>query len=140
MGLDMMAGWADQPEPRQQANVVAIEEPKIKIHCEFEWRKHARLQQFMVELWHKRKEEDTPYGVMDSDFNCEDLELFEEDIKDLKKKVEDNNLPFCSDGFFWGHQFQEEAMREYKEQDLDFCEKALAWIADGKKVFYSCWW
>ena len=123
MGLDMMAGWADQPEPRQQANVVAIEEPKIKIHCEFEWRKHARLQQ-----------------VMDADFNCEDLELFEEDIKDLKKKVEDNNLPFCSDGFFWGHQFQEEAMREYKEQDLDFCEKALAWIADGKKVFYSCWW
>ena len=96
----MMAGWADQPEPRQQANVVAIQEPKPKIHCEFEWRKHARLQQFMMELWHKRKKEDTPYGVMDSDFNCEDLELFEEDIKDLKKKVEDNNLPFCSYGFF----------------------------------------
>jgi hypothetical protein len=49
-------------------------------------------------------------------------------------------LPFCPDGFFWGHQFQEESMREYKNQDLEFCEKALKWLKEGKNVFYDCSW
>jgi len=138
MGLDMMAGWSEPDTP--DAKVVNINTAKPGIKCEFEWRKHARLQQFMMELWHKRKDQDAPIGVFDSDFNMQDLELFEEDIKVLKEKVENEDLPFCSDGFFWGHQYQEESMREYKEQDLEFCNKALEWLKNGKRVFYSCWW
>lgn len=137
MGLDMMAGWSEQDTP--EAKVVHIDTAKPQINCEFEWRKHARLQQYMMELYHTRKGEEVPIGVMGS-FNSENLELFEEDIKDLRELIINDELPFCSDGFFWGQQFQEEAMREYKEQDLLFCERALQWLAEGKKVFYSCWW
>tara|TARA_B100001057_G_scaffold197737_1_gene198394 strand:+ start:284 stop:709 length:426 start_codon:yes stop_codon:yes gene_type:complete len=137
MGLDMMAGWSESDTP--DAKVVHIDAAKPQIECEFEWRKHARLQQYMMELYHTRKGEEIPTGMMDS-FNAENLELFKEDIEDLRAKIVSNDLPFCPDGFFWGHQFQEEAMRNYKEQDIQFCDKALQWIAEGKQVFYSCWW
>ncbi len=62
------------------------------------------------------------------------------DIKSLYEMIQNNNLPFCSDGFFWGQQFQEESMEEYKEQDLEFCKKALEWIEEGKEVYYECSW
>jgi len=104
------------------------------------WRKHARLQQFMMALWHSKKDEETPFGVMGSDFNCVPLMLTKEDVLKLQKLVQNDDLPFCPDGFFWGHQFQEESMREYKQQDLEFCEKALKWIEEGKEVFYECSW
>ena len=132
MGLDMMAGWSEQDTP--DAKVVHIATAKPEIKCEFEWRKHARLQQFMMELYHTRKGEEVPIGVMGS-FNAENLELFEEDLKILRELIINDELPFCPDGFFWGHQFQEEAMREYKEQDLLFCERALQWIAEAKEYF-----
>ena len=38
MGLDMSAGWLESEN----------DEPKV----EFEWRKHARLQEFMRQLWY----------------------------------------------------------------------------------------
>ena len=137
MGLDMMAGWSEPDTP--DAKVVHIDTGKPEINGEFEWRKHARLQQFMMELYHTRKGEEVPDTVIGS-FNAENLELFEEDIKTLRELIAKDELPFCPDGFFWGHQYQEEAMREYKEQDLLFCTTALQWLAEGKKVFYSCWW
>ena len=46
----------------------------------------------------------------------------------------------AEDGFFWGQQFQEESVKEYKEQDikfLKFCEQA---ISEGKVVEYWCSW
>ena len=77
---------------------------------------------------------------MGSDFNCQILWLEEDDILELQKMVESGALPFCPDGFFWGHQFQEESMKEYKELDLKFCKKALQWLDEGKKVWYDCSW
>ena len=63
------------------------------------------------------------------------------DIERLDKSelVENDNLPFCPDGFFWGQQFQE-SMKEYKELDLKFCKQALKWLDEGKKVWYDCSW
>ena len=47
---------------------------------------------------------------------------------------------FASDGFFWGQQFQEEQVQEYKEQDqkfIDWCKKQL----EAKKdIGYDCSW
>jgi hypothetical protein len=46
----------------------------------------------------------------------------------------------ATDGFFWGQQFQEESVKEYKEQDtkfLKFCEQS---IDEEKIVEYWCSW
>ena len=43
----------------------------------------------------QKKKEETPFGVMSSDFNCENLYLEKEDILDLKEKIENDNLPFA---------------------------------------------
>jgi len=64
----------------------------------------------------------------------------QEDIIELQKLIKDDNLPFCDGGFFWGHQFQEESMKDYKKIDLKFCKDALKWIKEGKEVWYDCWW
>ena len=140
MGLDQHAGWIKNDEPSTDDNkVVPINQEDDEV-LEFTWRKHARLQQFMMELWYKRQGvEPAPVGMMDS-FNCENLYLEEQDIHDLQQKILDEDLPFCPDGFFWGHQFQEESMAEYKLQDLDFCNRARKWLKEGKRVWYYCSW
>ena len=79
-------------------------------------------------------------GTVLPEFNCENVQLDETDIKVIRNFVEKSELPFCADGMFWGHQFQEDAMKEYKEQDLEFCDKALEWLEEGKEVYYSSWW
>ena len=47
---------------------------------------------------------------------------------------------FAPDGFFWGQQYQEEQVKAYKKQDLEFikfCKNAL----EKKEVIeYSCSW
>jgi len=47
---------------------------------------------------------------------------------------------FCEGGFFWGHQFQEEAVQEYKDEDTRFVTAALEAVREGKPVVYSCWY
>ena len=79
-------------------------------------------------------------GTVLPEFNCENVQLDETDIKVIRNFVEKGELPFCSDGMFWGHQFQEDAMKEYKDQDIEFCDKALEWLKEGKEVYYSSWW
>lgn len=168
MGLDMMAGWAE-PQPKTEGNVVPIKEQELEINAEFDWRKHSRLHNLMQTIWFCKKYEGTPVpnkenetlyvpedqeeraflyrgltasiGRVIPEFNSgENLQLDETDIKVIRYFVENNGLPFCADGMFWGHQFQEDAMKQYKEQDLEFCDKALEWLKEGKEVYYSSWW
>ena len=167
MGLDMMAGWAE-PQPKTEDNVVPIKEEELQINAEYDWRKHSRLHNLMQTIWFCKKYEGTPVpkkenetlyipedqeeraflycgltasiGTVLPEFNCEDLQLDETDIKVIRDFVINDQLPFCADGMFWGHQFQEDAMKQYKEQDLEFCDKALEWLKEGKKVYYSSWW
>ena len=47
---------------------------------------------------------------------------------------------FTPDGFFWGQQFQEESVKEYKSQDLKFVKFCKQAIKDGKTVVYTCSW
>lgn len=74
------------------------------------------------------------------EFNCTEVQLDKTDIEVIRDLITKNELPFCADGFFWGHQFQEDAMREYKDQDLEFCDKALKWLEEGKEVYYRPSW
>ena len=100
----------------------------------YTWRKHSRLQAYMTNLFHEKNPESRRV------FNRERLYLSKEDILKLKNVIENDELPICEGGFFWGHQFQIEATKRYKKQDIEFCEWALANIENGKKIFYeSCW-
>jgi len=101
----------------------------------FYWRKHARLQTFM------QKEYESIHGD-EADFNGDaELEMTPDIIKRLRENIASNyHENFCQGGFFWGHQFQEEQMKEYRDQDLQFCDWVLAQIEKGNKVIYSCSW
>ncbi len=103
-------------------------------HPEFIWRKHAKLQEFMEDLFVKRT------GKGAADLNCASLELSKDDIAMLEKLVRTETLPDSAGGFFYGHQFQDESSKEYRDQDLAFCKWAKAVLDTREKVIYSCWW
>ena len=156
MGLDVHAGYVDPKyKPKQSKTTADGSVVDIADHIEdsqeyvyefaelpYYWRKHARLQQFIMQLHDQRNgisiEERSMNGMMHSLNGFIILE--EDDILKLQQLVENDNLPFCPDSFFWGHQFQEETNKEYKEQDLKFCKDALKWLKDGYQVVYICSW
>lgn len=141
MGLDVYAGFL-HPKPEQPDNVVDIKDNiGDRMEAPYYWRKHARLQQFMTELWHE-KNGTKMEGIMGQNgFNGGDvLILNKDDILSLQTQVENDSLPFCPDGFFWGQQFQEESMKDFKQQDLKFCKDALQWLEEGKEVWYESSW
>jgi len=156
MGLDVHAGFIDKTDPPKQSKTTSdgsvvdiadyaedtLEYVYDMAELPYYWRKHARLQQFMMELDDKRNgitiEQRSMEGMMRS-LNGH-IYLEKEDILKLQQLVENDNLPFCPDSFFWGHQFQEETNKEYKEQDLKFCKDALDWLEKGHQVVYICSW
>jgi len=96
------------------------------------WRKHNRLQGWMEDLW-RRKTGDT------GEFNCDDVDITEQDLDDLEKAIENDELPETG-GFFFGPDSYENYECEYKEYDLEFIQKARLALAKGKKVVYTSWW
>lgn len=138
MGLDQYGGWLE-PKKEPEDNVVDLFEEDNSNKC-FDWRKHARLQEFMRNLYYSKKDKIPEFGVMGCEFNCTKVFLNKEDVLELQNAVLSDRLPFCADGFFWGQQFQEESMKEYKAQDLEFCKEALKWLEEGKQVYYECWY
>ena len=117
MGLDQFAEFRSEPTAR------------------FYWRKHAALQEYMEQLWVERT------GRPATTLNCQELELDEEDIKELRKAILSGFKDCRSDGgMFYGHQFQDESVKEYREDDLKFCDEAIKAIERGETVIYSCWW
>jgi len=98
------------------------------------WRKHSRLQEFMQSIWVSRG--NTPHN-----FNCVDMELTKKDITLLSCAVRTGYKDYvCKEGFFWGHQFQEEAAKESYYYDLEFVDAAFDAIDKGLEVYYSCWY
>jgi len=122
MGLDQYAYSREQRDRNEE------------ISEQFYWRKHSKLQEFMETIANERE------GMSPTDLNCGELELFEDEIIQLQELVKGNSLPESPGGFFYGHQFQDEAAEENRDQDLEFCKWALTEIKDGNHVFYSCWW
>jgi hypothetical protein len=117
MGLDQYAFTPDRSE-----------------NPEFIWRKHAKLQTYMEELYYARA------GKSAESFNCVDLALTANDIAALEALIASDDLPDSEGGFFFGHQWQDESAEEYKEQDLKFCKWAAAVLETRQQVIYSCWW
>ena len=133
MGLDQYAGFRDI---------------NGKVHEEFYWRKHARLQKFMSKQFDKQNE-----GKFDKNNTIDDLQhlgfnggqggvtITEDLIKDLEEAIKNGYYDhFASDGFFWGQQFQEEQVKEYKAQDEKFLKWAKEQVKAGRQIGYDCSW
>ena len=91
------------------------------------WRKHPNLQGYMEALWRSRGGK--------GEFNCVSVELSWQDVHDLASTIIQEKLPETT-GFFYGGN----ADKHYRLQDLEFCVKALGYINEGNKVYYSSWW
>ena len=62
-------------------------------------------------------------------------------VKKLEEAYKDGYYHyFASDGFFWGQQFQEEQVNEYKAQDEKFISWCKKQLKDKKNIGYDCSW
>ena len=137
MGLDQYAGFRDS---------------KGEVHEQFYWRKHARLQVFFAKQFRKQKEKELS-TLKYKNNTMEDLQhlgfnggqggvtITEEVVKDLEEAIKNDYWDhFANDGFFWGQQFQEEAVKEYKAQDKKFLEWCKKKLKEKKEIGYDCSW
>ena len=135
MGLDQYAGFRDS---------------KGEVHEEFYWRKHARLQVFFAKQFRKQKEKELS-TLKYKNNTMEDLQhlgfnggqggvtITEEVVKDLEEAIKNDYWDhFAHDGFFWGQQFQEEQVKEYKAQDKKFLEWCKKRLKEKKEIGYDC--
>ena len=119
----------------------------------FVWRKHARLQVFMNNQWIKQnehkykkllegKDKEEGFDMSHLGFNAGDtVYMTEEVVKDLEEAIKnDYHAYFASDGFFWGQQFQEHSVKEYKKLDLQFLEFCKEALKNKQVVEYECSW
>tara|TARA_R100000353_G_scaffold143276_1_gene102439 strand:- start:361 stop:738 length:378 start_codon:yes stop_codon:yes gene_type:complete len=107
------------------------------------WRKHARLQQFMAKQWEKQNPNKQPNGSFNLGFNGGDepVKITKELLDEWQEQIEEKYFNyFATDGFFWGQQFQEEQVKEYKKQDQEACDWAKAMLERGESVVYTCSW
>ena len=132
MGLDQYAGFRDS---------------KGNVHEEFYWRKHARLQVFFSKQFRKQNKDKEKNNTVDDlqhlGFNGGQggVTITEEVVKDLEEAIKNGYYDhFASDGFFWGQQFQEEQVKEYKAQDKKFLEWCKQRLKEKKEIGYDCSW
>ena len=132
MGLDQYAGFRDS---------------KGEVHEEFYWRKHARLQVFFAKQFRKQNKDEKKNNTMDDlqhlGFNGGQggVTITEEVVKDLEEAIKNGYYDhFASDGFFWGQQFQEEQVNEYKAQDEKFLRWCKQRLKEKKEIGYDCSW
>ena len=132
MGLDQYAGFRDS---------------KGEVHEEFYWRKHARLQVFFSKQFRKQNKDKEKNNTVDDlqhlGFNGGQggVTITEEVVKDLEEAIKNDYWDhFATDGFFWGQQFQEEQVKEYKAQDKKFLEWCKKRLKEKKDIGYDCSW
>ena len=145
MGLDQHAHLRNHKVDWDKYYSDNKEESKSEHEKVFVWRKHARLQEFMARKWAEQNPAEKIDGHLahlgfngDQEAPCY---ITEEVCKELAEQIEKGFSDYhAEDGFFWGQQFQEESVKESKEQDikfLKFCEQA---INEKKVVEYWCSW
>lgn len=103
---------------------------------EFYWRKHAKLQAFFEDA----VESGRLKPLIDGSFNCNPVKLDLPIVEQLYIALVKSELPKSDGGFFYGHQYQDEACEEYREQDIKFCAWAKETMEQGDHVYYDCWW
>ena len=145
MGLDQHAHLRNHKVDWDKYYSDNEQESKKEHEQVFVWRKHARLQQFMAKKWAKQNPAVEIDGHLahlgfngDQEAPCY---MTKEVVQELADQIKKDFADYpATDGFFWGQQFQEESVKEYKEQDikfLKFCEQA---ISENKVVEYWCSW
>ena len=116
------------------------------LNKEFYWRKHARLQVFMAREYDKQnpKEEKASKNEGSLDhlgFNGGPVNITNEILDRLEKAIKNDYWDyFAHDGFFWGQQFQEDSVKEYKKRDKEFLKAARKALKAGREVTYNCSW
>ena len=120
---------------------------KVNVHEEFYWRKHARLQVFFAKQFRKQNKDEEKNNTVDDlqhlGFNGGQggVTITEEVVKDLEEAIKNDYWDhFATDGFFWGQQFQEEQVKEYKAQDKKFLEWCKKRLKEKKDIGYDCSW
>lgn len=93
------------------------------------WRKFNALHGWMEDLYRSK------FGPAEM-FNCAPLRLTAEDLKNLEKDLNENNLR-PRGGFFFGNQ---EIYPEHIEATRKFISDARAAMLDGFEVYYDSWW
>ena len=56
-------------------------------------------------------------GLGAHELNCQEMALTLDDLSTLERLIANVDLPHCDGGFFYGHQFQDEAAAEYADHD-----------------------
>ena len=149
MGLDQYAGTMREKVYKYTTPQGEKKEDKYQMAGPFEWRKHARLQEFMNTLYMERNKLKSKWEqdkINDSEYvwnpiSWDKIELLEDDIDKLEDAINNGYSGyFCDGGFFWGHEMQESQAEYYKEKDLEFVEFAREALADGETVIYECSW
>ena len=93
-----------------------------------QWRKHPNLHGYIENLYRSKFPESKEV------FNCIEYEFSEEDIDNLEKAIENNELPHTT-GFFFGQSRDTE-----KEKDIEFIKKAREYMKEGCRICYNSWW
>jgi hypothetical protein len=129
MGLDQYAGFRDS---------------NGEVHEEFYWRKHARLQHFfadMYDLQNKDKKHNSQMQHLGFNGGQGGVKITEDIVNKLEEAFKNDYYDyFAPDGFFWGQQFQEEQVKEYKAQDEKFISWCKEQLKAKKDIGYDCSW
>ena len=116
------------------------------LNKEFYWRKHARLQVFMAREYDKQnpreiKAREKEENLAHLGFNGGPVNITNEILDRLEKAIKNDYWDyFAHDGFFWGQQFQEDSVKEYKELDKQFLRAARKALKANREVSYNCSW
>lgn len=133
MGLDQYARLYN-PDKVVLDKKTGVETPYCCNDNFWYWRKNRFLNGWMENLYiNKCKLQ----GIQPEEFNCVDLILTREDIVLLEKDIKENKLPDAQ-GFFWGNELV--YTDDNKNEDLEFCRRALEQYDNENYIVYSCWW
>jgi hypothetical protein len=137
MGLDQSAGKMMTMEWGHLKNKETGKPQTYEDYGPYDWRKHARLHMFMKDAWHRQNQDAKDEEV----YHFTEVELQFDDIDRLQEAIDTGYIEyFCEGGFFFGHQFQEDSVKHYKKQDLEFVEFAKIELSKGNTITYRCSW
>jgi hypothetical protein len=107
----------------------------------FYWRKHARLQVFMAAMYKEQTPEEMGEDDFNLGFNGGPVIINEDVLNKLEKAIDNDYQDYIAiDGFFWGQQYQEEQVNNYKQIDKQFLQWCKKQVSKGNVPEYHCSW